>query len=675
MKVLNVSEVNSVIDQLIKKKNEEKTQFLAIKDAVQKVIHLDDALKGKGGHAIREHFAVLHLPTLELFAEFLDHYIQELKEVKNIVGNYETEAGFVREDFLAHDVKNGITKVDELTHNIVESIRNELNAVSDIVGVLPIHTHHFNAEIFNAEQHVQKTIDELHRLDESSTATLTSSSDVLNKLSQHVGKMSGWTKNGIPLSEKTVDEVKKSVKSSQTLEKIIEEYGVAILARNTSLSFASAMMNSDKLLKMGGLSFKMFKKNGNVYLKVKNGPKITRSELKNYWKLIGEDFRIGKWKSSFITQLMGDVKNGTKIYRSTLEQYRKLLVDDLNIRKGNSGFINQLVQDVKAGKKLRAKDLVKYQKLLVDDLSFSKKNWNSRFITQLVNDFKSGKKLYKNSLEQYRKLLVNDFIHYKRNWNSQFINQLIHDVKNGKKKTGNELKKIQESLAKNLGGDKRNWNTRFVTRLVNEGVPLYSKSNKEFYLKNSEKFTKSKFDALVGDIKQLAKPKLKVAGKAFVEELKFWKLFKGWKTDSILTRAGKGAGILGLGLTVVDNSKSNFYNEETGELDFSKNKKKFAVDTAVDVGSGLAAMGAGAAYGSAVLPPPAGTVVGAVVGAGVFILINVKIPTDPPQSIVEMTKNIANKAVNKGVKAVKKAAKNIGDCINGIGKKLDKVFW
>ena len=40
-----------------------------------------------------------------------------------------------------------------------------------------------------------------------------------------------------------------------------------------------------------------------------------------------------------------------------------------------------------------------------------------------------------------------------------------------------------------------------------------------------------------------------------------------------------------------------------------------------------------------------------------------------------MTKNVANKAVDKGVKAVKKAAKNIGDCINGIGKKLDKVFW
>lgn len=53
MRVLKVSEINNGIDQLINKKKEEKRQILAIHDAMEKVINLDDALKGEGVMQLR----------------------------------------------------------------------------------------------------------------------------------------------------------------------------------------------------------------------------------------------------------------------------------------------------------------------------------------------------------------------------------------------------------------------------------------------------------------------------------------------------------------------------------------------------------------------------------------------------------------------------------------------
>ncbi|WP_245595279.1 T7SS effector LXG polymorphic toxin, partial [Fictibacillus gelatini] len=57
MKVLDVSEVLDGIDRWVEKKEQEKEQVHAIREAMKKVIELDDNLKGRGGEAIKKHFA------------------------------------------------------------------------------------------------------------------------------------------------------------------------------------------------------------------------------------------------------------------------------------------------------------------------------------------------------------------------------------------------------------------------------------------------------------------------------------------------------------------------------------------------------------------------------------------------------------------------------------------
>lgn len=87
----------------------------------------------------------------------------------------------------------------------------------------------------------------------------------------------------------------------------------------------------------------------------------------------------------------------------------------------------------------------------------------------------------------------------------------------------------------------------------------------------------------------------------------------------------------------------NIYNNFRENVDMSdgisvKEAWDFTIDSAVDIGSGAAAAGLGAAIGLAFLPP-LGTVVGAVAGIGAnLILNNLEIGG---KSVVDHTKNIA----------------------------------
>ncbi|WP_257349849.1 LXG domain-containing protein [Pseudalkalibacillus decolorationis] len=501
MKVLKVSEVSSGIDLIIRKKEEEKEQLINILKAIKKVTDLEDALKGEGGNAIREHFMVVQTPALLLIKDFLENYIQQLNDIKGIVERYESNDGLVREDFIEQDVRNGITNVEQLTHDIVENINGQLNTVNDLVSVIPINTTQFDTSISNSKQHNQKTTNDLRSVDGNSTSTLESPANDLQEAKSFTGKIQGWTGNGIYLSKKELTEVGEALKPD-TLEEMIEEYGLVTLLRNTTISFSGAIANSGKLLKTGDLSFKLFKKDGKIFIKIKGG------EINN------------------------------------------------------------------------------------------------------LHDY-----------EKYRKL-----------------------------------------LKKHMGGTGK-WSRQYVTGLVNDGVLLYDQRKSKRIKSSSNKFINSNFDDMGGYIKRLDEPAMKVAKDTFKGEMKVWESFKGWTDASKLTKFGKGAGILGIGLDVYDNARSSFYDENIGELSFSgKQTKEFLVDTTVDVGAGAAAMGAGAAAGSFFLPP-AGTVVGAIVGAGVYAAVNVKFG-DPPESIVDHTKKLANKAVDE-----------LGDCIESVGDKLDSIFW
>ncbi|MEY9952740.1 hypothetical protein [Leifsonia sp. EB34] len=93
--------------------------------------------------------------------------------------------------------------------------------------------------------------------------------------------------------------------------------------------------------------------------------------------------------------------------------------------------------------------------------------------------------------------------------------------------------------------------------------------------------------------------------------------FKGWKGASKLTKVSKGLGLVGTAMSVGANA-NKYFGDGDATLD---DWRDFAVETAVDIGSGAAAAGFGAAVGSLILPP-LGTVVGAGLGIGANWFLN-----------------------------------------------------
>ncbi|MCY7790982.1 LXG domain-containing protein [Bacillus haynesii] len=223
MKVLDVSEVIDAIDQLIKEKKQEEKEINAIRESVQKIAELDDALKGEGGNAIKEHFSVLHLPVLLYFQHFIDQYIQNLKDIKAKIRTYESTEGFVKEEFLTHDVKKGLTELKRQTNDTVDSINDEIDKISYLIGGGSISLASFNEHISEAKKHVNNTVSDLKELDRDTNSILKQSSNSIAQLSKLTEKVNTWSKGGAILSKKTIKEVENYFSETDVVKQMIDE--------------------------------------------------------------------------------------------------------------------------------------------------------------------------------------------------------------------------------------------------------------------------------------------------------------------------------------------------------------------------------------------------------------------------------------------------------------------
>lgn len=215
-------------------------------------------------------------------------------------------------------------------------------------------------------------------------------------------------------------------------------------------------------------------------------------------------------------------------------------------------------------------------------------------------------------------------------------------------------------LIEKLGGESADWKKGYVKRMMNKGIALYDGINEHLNNNAAFRLAKSKYSntalaPLNQYVRNIGEPWYKVAGNtfksSFIENAKavFYDDWRGFKGAAANIKISKGLGIVGTGIMVYENAKSA---HEAGSL------KKFVVDTSVDLTTGIGSMAAGAAVGSWFLPP-VGTVVGAATGVLINLAINWKIPPEK-KSAVDYTKDFVSNPV---------------ESIEGIGKKLDEIFW
>jgi toxin YxiD len=395
MKVLKVSEISHEINQLIRQKQQEKEQILAVRDAVNKIIRLDDALKGEGGEAIKEHFATLHIPAILLLHQFLYQYLDNLKDILTKIEHFETNSSFISEQFIETEVKTSLYQLEDFTEETVNSINQYFLDVADLVPGTPVQILPFQQQMASAKRHAQITVNELAKLDDEISSELTSMQEQLAQIRQFTQKLHEWTKGGVFLSKEQIKEIENFISETDIFKEMIDdaielsvqegdstivgavaEWLDSLGKFNGALSVAKGLLAVHVL----GTGLLTLTKNGKGGFIIKESPAWVKGANKKYESKLAEK----------IYQLLekGD-ENSSNIIKRALARYRKK----------PSGVLRELIDlDPKTKRISFGKIVTQYHKILVFDKELLKQ-YNAKVdikgTTRRLTDVKSVSKLIK----------------------------------------------------------------------------------------------------------------------------------------------------------------------------------------------------------------------------------------------------------------------------------------
>lgn len=252
MNVIKVSEILPELDRSIKKKEAEKEQILDLRDSLNKIINLDEVLKGNGAEAIKEHLTILHIPAILLLNQFIDQYVSKLKQIQNLITDYENKNGLVRQGFIEQDVKSKIELIQQLAENSIQDINQDFNEVSDIVGGSTISLIPLYQDLGKAKRQIDKTVEELTDLDDRSLKLLKESTDDLNKMADFIHHIESWGANGITLDSSTLKEIETYFEENDTISKLIDSAMDLSIKDGNSTFMGNVADWLDKLGKLNG---------------------------------------------------------------------------------------------------------------------------------------------------------------------------------------------------------------------------------------------------------------------------------------------------------------------------------------------------------------------------------------------------------------------------------------
>jgi len=223
MKVIDVSEVINAIDSSIIKKKQEKEQVLQIRDSLNGIIHLEEALKGDMGDSVKDHFVSFHIPVILLLNQFLADYQKKLKEVKSFVLDYETNGAIVRQSFVEHDMEQGLDRVKNMTNQSIGNINAQVFAISDLVSVTPLSGDALMHRFDIAHAHNRTTVEDLLAMDKDGAATLKEAAADLKQIVQLIQKLKQWSVPANLLKKETINEINNYFAGNEKLNKLIDE--------------------------------------------------------------------------------------------------------------------------------------------------------------------------------------------------------------------------------------------------------------------------------------------------------------------------------------------------------------------------------------------------------------------------------------------------------------------
>ncbi|WP_163071744.1 T7SS effector LXG polymorphic toxin [Bacillus licheniformis] len=190
MKTLDVQALHNAIDQTLEQLKQQSDEIAKVKKAVEGITSLDDALKGKGGDAIRAFYEECHTPFLQFYDAFIEEYSSTLKKMKSALNSLEpNHNGFISQSFLEHELENGLNAADRTTKNLVSKTNATIAKVSHIVDLPDLNDSGFHEQNQKALKEISTTLEKLHAFDREQTNALKTAENDLETMQRYIARL------------------------------------------------------------------------------------------------------------------------------------------------------------------------------------------------------------------------------------------------------------------------------------------------------------------------------------------------------------------------------------------------------------------------------------------------------------------------------------------------------
>ena len=191
MKTLEVDSFLSGIDLTLKQLEAQENEIKKIDSSVMELIQLEEALKGKGGQAIRSFYQDCHVPFLQFYQSTLNEYKNALHNMKNDLQAFESSStATIREDFLKNDLEHGLKKIKTMTADLSNEANTIINSVNDIIMIPTLQDSSVMDQLNSADEKVDQTLEQLHQYDRQQVKNLDEVVDRANDASGYVEQIS-----------------------------------------------------------------------------------------------------------------------------------------------------------------------------------------------------------------------------------------------------------------------------------------------------------------------------------------------------------------------------------------------------------------------------------------------------------------------------------------------------
>ena len=190
MKTLDVQALHNAIDQTLEQLKHQSDELAKVKKAVEGITSLDDALKGKGGDAIRAFYEECHTPFLQFYDTFIEEYSSTLKKMKSALNSLEpNHNGFISQSFLEHELENGLNAADRTTKHLVSKTNATIAKVSHIVDLPDLNDSGFHEQNQKALKEISTTLEKLHAFDREQTNALKTAENDLETMQRYMARL------------------------------------------------------------------------------------------------------------------------------------------------------------------------------------------------------------------------------------------------------------------------------------------------------------------------------------------------------------------------------------------------------------------------------------------------------------------------------------------------------